>query len=191
MKSIATVFALTAIATTAIAPSSLATTASESEISGTETQLAQGLIGQCRQVNKQVPVFSESDATSEALRLLPRGTEVTLGSSGDASGFIAINAPTTGFVHTVNLTTCDQTPPPQGNLCRRVIYTGGLAIRSQPNSNGSYVGGVAYLDRVTLTNSPPTTQRESNGRIWVQIAQPRAGWVSNGFGNVSNLGYCL
>jgi hypothetical protein len=155
-----------------------------------ETQLAQSLAGQCRQVNKQVPVFAERDATSEALRLLPRSTEVTLSGSGEG-GFIAINAPTTGFVHTVNLTTCDTINPPSASVCRRVVYPGGLAIRSQPNPNSTYVGGVNYLNRVTLTNNPPTTQREANGRNWVQIAEPLAGWVSNGFGSTSNLAYCL
>ncbi|MDY7014678.1 MAG: SH3 domain-containing protein [Cyanobacteriota bacterium] len=156
-----------------------------------ETQLAQSLVGQCRQVNKQVPVFVERDATSEALRLLPRGTEVTLSGSGEG-GFIAINAPEAGFVHTVNLTTCaGVVNPPTAGVCRRVVYPGGLAIRSQPTPNSTYVGGAGYLSRVTLANNPPTTQREANGRIWVQIAEPRAGWVSNGFGSTSNLAYCL
>ncbi|MDY6782460.1 MAG: SH3 domain-containing protein [Cyanobacteriota bacterium] len=156
-----------------------------------QTQLAQGLAGQCRQVNKQVPVFVQGDATSEALQLLPRGSEVTLSGSGDLSGFIAISAPTSGFVHTVNLTNCDTINPPSASVCRRVVYPGGLAIRSQPSPNSTYVGGVNYLNRVTLTNNPPTVQREANGRNWVQIAEPRAGWVSNGFGSTSNLAYCL
>jgi hypothetical protein len=179
------ILAIVAIATTGMAAPSIATPKDS-------LQLAQ-LVGQCRATRQQIPVFSQPDATSAALRLLSANDQVTLaGSSVDANGFISISTPTSGFVHAINLRPCNNNPPPPTSLCRRVVRPAeGLIIRREPSSASALVGGVAYLGQVTLTTTPATVRRAEN-RDWVQISAPASGWVSNGLvtEGFSNLAYC-
>lgn len=149
--------------------------------------LAQQLTGQCRQVNRQVAVFTAANCNSGASRLLPQGARVTLNANQATNGFIAIQGG--GFVQTANLTNCTT---PTGNLCRRVIQTEGLIIRQNPDPDSRQMGFAAFNSQVTLTTDPPTAQTGAQNRSWVQISAPNPGWVSNGFvsGGTSNLGLC-
>lgn len=168
---------------------------------GTETtpspesmQLAQtSLAGQCRAAKISIPIFRDRSATSEALQLVAAERTVTLaGSASDANGFIAVSGPVSGFVYAVNLKPCGDTPPPTKSLCRRVLRpVEGLTIRQDGTVSSAAVGGVGYLQQVTVTTNPVTVKRADN-RDWVQISAPTSGWVSNGVitESVSNLGFC-
>lgn len=153
-------------------------------------KLAQGsLIGQCRAVNKKVSVYKQASTTGAIVSTLNAETKVTLADNG-SNGFIGISSPVSGYVQVVNLKPCSGTTPPTGNTCRRVIQPLGLAIRREASPDALSIGGVAYLERVDLTTTPATSKKGPDGRNWVQIAKPAAGWVSNGFPGSSNLGLC-
>lgn len=150
------------------------------------------IIGQCRAVNKSTAVYQAASTTSPVVRVLATDARVTLASNGSA-GFIAISAPVNGFVQTANLKPCpDGNPNPPGNTCRRVTQPLGLVIRRNPDTNSAAVGGADFNQRVYLTTNPATSKVGPDGRVWVQLAQPAAGWVSNGFQGTgtTNLVYC-
>ncbi|XGV96496.1 MAG: hypothetical protein ACAF41_27660 [Leptolyngbya sp. BL-A-14] len=153
------------------------------------------LIGQCRAVNKRVPVYKQAAATGTVVSTLNAETKVTLADNG-SGGFIGISSPVSGYLQTANLKPCSgptptPTPTPTGSTCRRVAQPLGLAIRKDATPDSATVGGVANLERVDLTTSPATVKKGPDGRNWVQIAKPTAGWVSNGFsGGNSNLVLC-
>jgi len=154
---------------------------------------AQGsIIGQCRAVNKKVSVYKQASATGSTVSTLNPDTRVTLADTG-SGGFIGISSPVSGYVQTANLKPCTGgTPtPPTGNTCRRVLQPLGLSIRREPSPTAAYVGGVPNLARVSLTTNPATVRLGADGRNWVQIASPAAGWISNGSpGGSSNLTLC-
>ncbi len=75
-------------------------------------------------------------------------------------------------------------------LCRRVARPSqGLAIRNNPSTSATQVGGVGINERVLITTNPATARKDASGRTWIQVSQPAAGWVSNGF-NPTNLAVC-
>ncbi|MBD1935068.1 MULTISPECIES: SH3 domain-containing protein [Cyanophyceae] len=162
-----------------------------------ELLLAQGLVGQCRAVNQRIFVYAQRSTTSQTIRTLAPNETVTLADNGSA-GWIAINAPATGYVQAQYLKPCTgaNNPPPvqPSSLCRVVTYRGseGLAIRSGPNKTGTRVGGIRLGDRVTLAKSPPDLTYDSDRRAWVQITAPVAGWISYGYpsSNSLNVGRC-
>ncbi|MFM7449700.1 MAG: hypothetical protein ACKO24_14035, partial [Leptolyngbyaceae cyanobacterium] len=117
------------------------------------------LTGQCRQVNRQIAVFTAANCNSGASRLLPQGARVTLNANQSTNGFIAIQGG--GFVQTVNLTNCST---PTGNLCRRVIQTEGLIIRQNPDPDSRQMGFAPFNSQVTLTTDPPTGQTGPQNR---------------------------
>lgn len=188
------ILTIIAIATTGISTPAFAGT--EITTPQDSLQLAQAsLAGQCRAAKISIPVFRDSSATSEALRLVATDQTVTLaGTASDVNGFIAVSGPVAGFVYAVNLKPCGSNPPPTPTkaLCRRVIRPiEGLTIRQDATVSSAIVGGVGYLQQVTVTTNPVTVKREGN-RDWVQISTPASGWVSNGIvtESLSNLGYC-
>ncbi len=156
-------------------------------------KLAQSsIIGQCRAVNKKVSVYKQASTTGSTVSTLNPETRVTLADTG-SGGFIGISSPVSGYIQTANLKPCTGTPttPPTGNTCRRVLQPLGLSIRREPSPTAVYVGGVANLARVSLTTNPATARLGADGRNWIQIASPVAGWVSNGFpGGRGNLTAC-
>jgi hypothetical protein len=148
--------------------------------------------GECRAVKHSTPIFSERSAPSPALRLLGTNDRVTLAEGSGTNGFIAVSSPTRGYVLAENLKPCSSGPV--GSRCRRVAYAGGadgLIIRSQPDPDSVNRGAVALGSRVLLSTDPATVRTGPEGRRWIQIAEPTAGWVSNGFpGSPSNLSNC-
>lgn len=153
------------------------------------SQVAQGLVGQCRVSAKSIFVYRER-STANPIRALEANERVALAEASGRDGWIAINSPVTGFVETRNLTRCSRgevTTRPL-NLCRRVTYRGmeGLAIRERPDSNSLRMGGVFYSQRVTLSN-PPEFRQDAEGREWARLAAPMDGWISNGFPSVGDL----
>ena len=149
-------------------------------------------VGQCRAVNKRVSVYKQAAATAPVVSTLNAETKVTLADNG-SGGFIGISSPVSGYLQTATLKPCTggPTPPPTGNTCRLVVQPLGLAIRREASADAVSVGGVGNQERVDLTTVPATVKKGPDGRNWVQISKPVAGWVSNGFpGGNSNLVLC-
>ncbi|HEY9653624.1 MAG TPA: SH3 domain-containing protein [Coleofasciculaceae cyanobacterium] len=189
-------------------PSSKVTLELESTPShrSSNVQLAQGLVGQCRAATRSMFVYRER-STSNPIRALEVNEAVTLAQVEGRDGWIAISSPISGFVETKDLKVCSEgsnsnqvsAPPPirtspsrtpnrspsrssSSNLCRQITYDGpeGVAIRQQPDKDAPRVGGVFLEQRVTLTN-PPQFRQDSEGRQWIKLSAPVAGWISNGF----------
>lgn len=76
------------------------------------------------------------------------------------------------------------------SFCRRTLAPSGLIIRQGPNPTSAQVGFVPFNEQVTLVQGFQGIQGP-DGRQWVEIAAPMRGYVSNGYGNTSNLVYCI
>lgn len=174
----------TVLSSTTSAKTSLEAKSTSSQKPDT-VQLAQGLIGQCRAVARSIFVYSER-STANPLRALQADEQVFLAEESGRGGWIAISSPINGFVQAKDLKPCPGqevgSPPSPPNRCRRVIYERpeGLTIRERPDQNSPRVGGVFFGDSVTLDN-PPQFRLDNQGREWVRITAPTAGWMSNGF----------
>ncbi|MBW4443632.1 MAG: SH3 domain-containing protein [Plectolyngbya sp. WJT66-NPBG17] len=156
------------------------------------------LTGQARCAKQSTAIFAQRSAASPVVRTLTENQSVTLAENTSQSGFIAVSAPVRGFIQTVTLRLCPTTgTPPGGNpsptaTCRRVTQPQGLIVRQGANVSSAIVGGVQDNTQVFLTTNPATVSVDSSGRIWVRLARPVAGWVSNGLMNVpgTNLVNC-
>lgn len=147
--------------------------------------IAQGLIGQCRAAKRDIFIYSERSTTSTRLRGLPANAQVTLADNG-AAGWIAVNAPATGFVQAADLKLCSGTgQPPTSNLCRQLSVA--LNVRATPSETGNYITTLNAGQRVTLRTAE---ERVVAGRSWVEITAPNAGWISSGVGNSRNIVNC-
>jgi hypothetical protein len=160
------------------------------------SQLAQGLVGQCRAAARAIFIYQEP-STSNPLRVLQPEEQVTLAGESSRRGWIAINSPIKGFVQAKDLKPCfddaSVSPLPPPNLCRRVRYSGteGVAVRVRPDKSSPQVGKVFFQDQVTLSN-PPRFVDDNERRQWVRIAAPTVGWMSNGLPSEgSNLEACF
>lgn len=159
------------------------------------------LTGQARCAKQATAIFAQRSAASPVVRTLSENQSVTLAENAAESGFIAVSAPVRGFIQTVTLRLCPTggnsggnsggTPSPTAT-CRRVTQPQGLIVRQGANVSSAIVGGVQDNTQVFLTTNPATVSTDSSGRIWVRLAKPVAGWVSNGFQNVpgTNLVNC-
>ncbi len=157
------------------------------------------LTGQCREAKVSTPIFSQRSSTSSTVSLLATAQKVTLAENAVTDGFILVSVPNKGYVQAVNLRPCSGVPTPtptpapgDKGLCRRVTQTKGLIIRQGPNTTSAIVGGADFNSQVFVTANPATSSTASDGRVWVQIAKPAAGWISNGFKDdpSSNLVFC-
>ncbi|MDY7015699.1 MAG: SH3 domain-containing protein [Cyanobacteriota bacterium] len=138
-------------------------------------ELAQGLVGQCRAAKRPIFIYSERSTTSNRVRALSTNDRVTLADNG-GDGWIAVNAPVTGFVQTADLKLCTQASPPQPSpdLCRQTTVD--LNVREEPNLNARVVRLLRAGQQVTLESDRTTT--DANGRVWAEISSPVAGWIS-------------
>lgn len=155
------------------------------------------LVGATRCAKQSTAIFSQRSATSAVVRAISENQSVTLSENAAQNGFIGVSAPVTGFIQTVTLRLCSNSGGNTGgntgsSTCRRVTQPQGLIVRQGPNVSSPVVGSVADNLQVYLTTNPATTRTDSNGRIWVQLARPVSGWVSNGFQNTpgTNMVYC-
>jgi hypothetical protein len=152
-----------------------------------QAQAPSSLIGQTRCAKQSTAIFSQRAATSSVVRALAAEQSVTLSENAAQNGYIGVSAPAAGFVQTVNLKLCEKSnpnpnpnPKPSDSTCRRVVTPTGLLVRQGASTATPVVGQVAVNTQVTLTTTPATSKLEGD-RIWVQIAKPLSGWVSNGF----------
>jgi hypothetical protein len=149
------------------------------------------LIGQCRAVNKQTPLFKTRSTSGEAAVLLKMNDQVVLSENSASDGLIAVSKPSSGFVAVANLKTCPGAKPPvtppvkpptkpdDASACRLVVQSKGLAIRKDPATTGEVVGGAGFNEKVTLVM--PMEKKVIEGRTWLKIEKPNMGWVSEGF----------
>lgn len=87
-------------------------------------------------------------------------------------------------------TTPKQLAQADSDLCRRVFEQRGLVVHERPTPNSPRVGGVAYRSEVQLKTDFEGI-RGPGGRTWVEITEPVAGFISNGYpGGRSNLTLC-
>ncbi|MEB3292433.1 MAG: SH3 domain-containing protein [Synechococcales bacterium] len=150
-------------------------------------ETASTLVGQCRAAKQQTTIFQERSASSKALTIVKVNEKVTLAENTASEGMISVSAPVKGFIQTVNLKPCPGQPKPDTSVCRMVTQTKGLVIRKEPGT-GEVVGGVKLNEKVTLAG---TTSKTIEGRIWVEVSKPMAGWISSGLENGSkNLDSC-
>ncbi|MEC4805879.1 MAG: SH3 domain-containing protein [Jaaginema sp. PMC 1080.18] len=176
--------------------------------------LAQSMMGECRVLNHSAFLYT-TRSRENPVQALSENTRVLLEENGQNDGWIAVRAipsDNLGFVETRYLALCNNAPgmdspqpipqtgiskpiPPTAvetpSSCRRVIYRDpeGVAIRSAPNVNATWVGSLSFNDRVTID---PRQIRRIGEREWVKLTAPIEGWMSNGFpGEASNLGVCL
>lgn len=68
------------------------------------------------------------------------------------------------------------------NLCRQVNSEKGLAVRAQPDSNSSQIGGLDQNQQAILAQSDRKIIG-SDGRLWVEIVSPINGYVALGYPN--------
>ncbi|MBE9014543.1 SH3 domain-containing protein [Pseudanabaenaceae cyanobacterium LEGE 13415] len=165
-------------------------------------QTGGAITGQTRCAKQSTAIFAQRSAASPVIRALSENQPVTLAENTAEGGFIAVSAPVRGFIQTVTLRLCpgsnpnpnpNPNPSPNPNAtCRRVTQSQGLIVRQSGNVSAPVVGSVANNAQVFLTTNPATTSVDSTGRIWVRIAKPVSGWISNGFQNVpgTNLVNC-
>jgi hypothetical protein len=145
------------------------------------------LIGQCRAVNKQTPLFKTRSTSGEAATLLKANDQVVLSENSASDGLIAVSKPSAGFVAVANLKACPGAKPPvkpptkpdDASACRLVVQSKGLAIRKDPATTGEVVGGAGFNEKVTLVM--PMEKKVIEGRTWLKIEKPNMGWVSEGF----------
>lgn len=180
--------AIGAIASSNVAlPSAMALeTAPTSPKTEESLQLAQ--IGQCRAAKRPIFIYAERSTTSRRVRALAVNEQVTLADNG-ANGWIAVNAPTTGFVQAADLKSCSsqQPSPPPSNLCRQLKVE--LNVRDNPNLNARVLRLLRAGQQVTLRTGQEVTA--ADGRVWVEISSPVAGWISTRPGpGPSNLADC-
>jgi hypothetical protein len=147
------------------------------------------LIGQCRAVNKQTPLFKTRSTSGEAVVLLKSNDQVVLSENSASDGLISVSKPSAGFVAVANLKACPGAKPPvtppvkpptkPDDACRLVVQSKGLAIRKDPATTGEVVGGAAFNEKVTLVM--PMEKKIIEGRTWLKIEKPSMGWLSEGF----------
>ncbi len=160
------------------------------------------LVGQCRAANKRTPIYSTRNPVSEVVMLLETGNAVMLNENGGENGLIGVSKPKPGFVHSPNLKDCPGKPkppialPPQldkpiAGGCRKVVQPQGLIVRNEAGNAAPIVGSLAVNQKITLAEPIETVERD-DGRIWIKVAKPVAGWTSNGFvkQQFRNLGAC-
>jgi hypothetical protein len=162
------------------------------------------LVGQCRAANKRTPIYSARNPVSEVVMLLENGNAVILSENGGENGLIGVSKPKVGFVHSPNLKDCPGKPKPPtaeqpkpmpdkpiAGVCRKVVQPQGLIVRNEAGNAAPIVGSLALNEKITLAEPIETVERD-DGRIWIKVAKPVAGWTSNGFvkQQFRNLGAC-
>ncbi len=158
-------------------------------------KLAQRRVGACRAATRSTFIYQDR-STAYRIRALQPNEKVTLAEERGRAGWIAISSPISGFVESKDLKLCSEASsrPSSSNLCRQVTYKGleGVAIRERPDMNSRQLDAAFSGEQVTLIN-PPQFIVDNQGREWVRLAAPSAGWMSNGFpatGDI-NLEACL
>ena len=149
--------------------------------------MAADLMGQCRAAKQATGIYDKPVSTGKPITMLKTNDRVTLAANTAKDGLIEINVPSDGFIKTADLKMCGKSVPT--SACRLVTQVRGLVIRTGPGS-AEVVGGVAQNEKITLV-SPMESKDTADGRTWIKIVKPMAGWVSEGFKNAGqNVAMC-
>ena len=150
--------------------------------------MAADLMGQCRAAKQATGIYDKPVSTGKPIAMLKTNDRVTLAANTAKDGLIEINVPSDGFIKTADLKMCGKLPL-EPSACRLVTQVRGLVIRTGPGS-AEVVGGVAQNEKITLV-SPMESKDTADGRTWIKIVKPMAGWVSEGFKNAGqNVAMC-
>ncbi|NET36825.1 MAG: hypothetical protein F6K19_33160 [Cyanothece sp. SIO1E1] len=155
-------------------------------------QLAQGVIGQCRQTKRFERVYSQADLAAERVVDLPAGTEVTLADEVNkpAFGWIKISAPSSGFILTAFLVPCGTAarptpapqPAPQPAVKTCGIAQRDLAVKTEPSTLSAGTAGAITTRQGFVITGDTKTQTEpadQQGRVWAPIDRfGLTGWVA-------------
>ncbi|HIK43731.1 MAG TPA: hypothetical protein IGR64_02470 [Leptolyngbyaceae cyanobacterium M65_K2018_010] len=156
----------------------------------------QGLIRACRQTNRSIEVFDDTELKpTNRIGTLPAGTQVRLTgvvATGRAQIFrdsppLSTTQPV-GWVDAAFLTTCGGSPPPATKACFRANQE--LRVRATPSTSANILAGYKVGDTVYASTNPPTRQQPGDGRTWMQVAfGSQTGWVAetNAGGQPGNL----
>lgn len=165
----------------------------------------------CRATKVDTPIFTEPSTSSNAIRILPAQTKITLAyipTSGDR--FVRIKSPTSGFIQTAVLKFCQPNnnaqnlwnKPTIGSACRQIVQT--ETLRRQPSTKGAYITTLYpnTIIFVNLVTGNAVKSYKSENYIWVEIDLSRSfpgelsgnGWIANtdlvNTPGLSSLAYC-
>lgn len=160
----------------------------------------QGYIRSCRQLNRGIEVFDNTNLGPSANRIgsLQAGQQVRLTgvlAEGRAQIFLSNTTLSSlqpvGWITASALTTCGTTPPPT-RACFRAVSA--LNVRSSASSNGTLLTAYPQGSTLVATTNPPTQQTSPNtapdyGRVWMAItlSNGSTGWIARtGFNGVGN-----
>lgn len=150
------------------------------------------LMGQCRQVNREVTVYAKPSVDSGKIAALERGHEVILAEEVALNGWIYIDDPVRGFVQSAFLATCGSFQLPesvaesrQRDFCISEDVDGnvGLPIYSNRSTSSDVLDRVYPKERVTVLGISVFDER--TGIQWLQISHPLSGWITNTTSNDS------
>ncbi len=147
-------------------------------------------------------IYEKPSSQSSLIRSVLANEKVIV-STEVVEGWYQVFEPIAGYIQEIRLKPCESGTPTSPNtanprptprpvertsLCYRVtdLVNPGLNVRAQPTEAAE---AIRSLSPGTLVRLKATTSLvDSNGRSWVEIVSPVAGWVSDGFpGNQSNL----
>ncbi len=168
----------------------------------------------CRATKVATPIFKEPSTSSNAIRILPAQTKISLAfipTSGDR--FVRIKSPNSGFIQTAVLKYCQtnnntqnlRSKPTIGSECRQIVQT--ETIRRQPSTKGDFIttlypNTIVFVNLVTGNRGNVVKSYKSENYIWVEIDLSRSfpgelsgnGWIANtdlvNTPRLSSLAYC-
>lgn len=164
-------------------------------------QIAQSLVGQCRQTIRIERIYGAADLAAVRVTDIQANTPVTL--AGEANrpnfGWVQINTPVGGYIQTAFLVPCRSVPntlppnsppvntapqnsPPVSNACGIVITQAPLTVRRAPNTTAAPTGALLFSNEGFRIVGNPQTQAQpaaERGRVWVEIDRLGVtGWVA-------------
>jgi hypothetical protein len=160
--------------------------AAEAAAADRPLQLAQSIVGQCRQTSRYERIYRDADLASPRISDIVGGTRVTLAGDNNqpAFGWIRISAPFNGYILSTFLVPCNLQPVGDGNAVNNcgIVTVPSLAVRTGPSTLSGYTGRTLLQEQAFRITAAPETQTEpatESGRVWVQIDRPDiTGWIS-------------
>ncbi|MBD2464887.1 hypothetical protein H6G89_28185 [Oscillatoria sp. FACHB-1407] len=155
-------------------------------------EVAQGLVGQCRETLRIERVYGGADLEAVRVTDIPAGTRITLASNPNR-GWVQISSPIGGFVQAAFLLPCRSgnapvTPPAAvpnttgSAVCGVVTTQFPLTVRRAPNTAAAATDALLFPNdgfRILGTPQVQAQPATENGRVWVQINRfGVTGWVA-------------
>ncbi|MDX2213792.1 MAG: hypothetical protein SFY66_10955 [Oculatellaceae cyanobacterium bins.114] len=159
-------------------------------------EVAQSLVGQCRQTLRVERVYGSADLAAVRVTDIQAGTPVTLANEPNRPnfGWVQISTPIGGYIQTAFLVPCRAVPntvpfnnppsnsPAVGSTCGIVTAQFPLTIRRAPNTAAAATDALLFPgDGFRIVGRPQVQAQPAseNGRIWVEIDRfGVTGWVA-------------